>query len=186
MYCLYVIGYRNSLIPFHSKKVLLWHLNVADNNKTYLGFRVRYPIFLPDFNQIWIFSTDLHKVLSIRFHGNTSSGSRADTCGQADMTKTIRAFRHCANAPKLYTVNRWIKATLHRLLSFSYLFLHPAVLCLCIQTYYTPKQQVIRHSWWEKSPSSALSVHNRQRLTLCVKLHGLTGVAYFKISYFET
>jgi len=127
VYCLYLIGYRNSLIPFHSKKVLLWRLNIADNNKTFLSLHVRYPIFLPDFNEIWIFSTDLHKVPSIRFHGNTSSESRADACGQADMTKTIRAFRHCANTPKLYTVMCLIEATLHRLFSFIYLFVYPAV-----------------------------------------------------------
>jgi hypothetical protein len=30
-------------------------INVAANNETYLGLYVKYPIFLPDFNQTWIF-----------------------------------------------------------------------------------------------------------------------------------
>jgi hypothetical protein len=112
---------------------------------------VRHPIFLPDFNQIWIFSTDLHKVPRVRFHGNKSSGSRADTCGTRTWRRQYVLFA-TADTPKLYTVIRWIKAKLHKLFSFSYLFIYPAVHWLCIQKYYTPKQQVIRRSWWEKSP----------------------------------
>jgi hypothetical protein len=40
------------------------------------------------------------KVLNIKFHGNPSSGSRADTCEQTDMTNLIGAFRNYENAPK--------------------------------------------------------------------------------------
>jgi hypothetical protein len=37
-------------------------------------------IFLPDFNQIWSFQTDiLIKVPNIKFYGNPSSGGRAGT-----------------------------------------------------------------------------------------------------------
>jgi hypothetical protein len=36
------------------------YLNVVSKNKTYLGLHVQHPIFLPDFNQIWNFSTDFH------------------------------------------------------------------------------------------------------------------------------
>jgi len=39
-----------------------------------------------------------------KFHGNPSSGSRTDTCGQTDgqtdMKNEIVAFRHYAKAPK--------------------------------------------------------------------------------------
>jgi len=39
------------------------------------------------------------KYSSIEFHENLSSGSRVVTCGQADLTKLIVAFRNLTNAP---------------------------------------------------------------------------------------
>jgi hypothetical protein len=48
---LYLLSYSNSLIPFQLQRALLWRFIVAGNNK---------PIFLPDFNQIWVFSTHFH------------------------------------------------------------------------------------------------------------------------------
>jgi hypothetical protein len=38
-WCSYLMGYPNSLIPFHSKGAFLWRFNIADNNKTYLHIR---------------------------------------------------------------------------------------------------------------------------------------------------
>ena len=46
-------GPANSLIPFHSKKALVWWFN-----KRYSLLRVKFPINLPDFKKIWIFSAD--------------------------------------------------------------------------------------------------------------------------------
>jgi hypothetical protein len=51
-------GLANSLIPFQAKRALLWRLNVVGNSKRYFGLLVKCPIFLSDFNQIWIFSTE--------------------------------------------------------------------------------------------------------------------------------
>jgi hypothetical protein len=51
-------GLSNSLIPFHSNRALLWRLNVGRSNRTYLGLHAKRSIFLPDFNQICIISTD--------------------------------------------------------------------------------------------------------------------------------
>jgi hypothetical protein len=61
-----------------------------------------YPLFLSDFNETWIFSTDFQKKnLNLQFHRNPSGGSRV-LCGQTqrrtDM-KLIVAFRNFANAP---------------------------------------------------------------------------------------
>jgi hypothetical protein len=42
-----------------------------------------YPLFLSDFNETWIFSTDLLKT-PIKFHQNSSSGSRIVLWGQTD------------------------------------------------------------------------------------------------------
>jgi len=46
--------------------------------------QVKCPIFLPSFNQIWIFSNYFIEVPNIKFHGNPSSGSGANIRGQKD------------------------------------------------------------------------------------------------------
>jgi len=71
-------------------------------SKIYIGLHVKYPLFLPGFNDTWIFSTDFQKILKSQiswkicpvgaelFHAN----------GRTDMTKLKVAFRNFANAPK--------------------------------------------------------------------------------------
>jgi hypothetical protein len=88
-YSLYLLGYPNSTIPFHSKRAPSWLYNVTENNNMYLGLHVKCPIRLYNFNQIFISVTDLPKRPQYKIHGNPSSGSRADTCEQAD-TQTDR------------------------------------------------------------------------------------------------
>lgn len=48
-------------MPFYSKRELLWRFNVRRYIETYVGLREKWPLFFLDFNQIWIFSTDIHK-----------------------------------------------------------------------------------------------------------------------------
>jgi hypothetical protein len=71
----------------------------------YNGLRVKYPLFLSDFNENLIFSTNFRKI-RIPFHENPSSRSRVVPCwwtdGKTDMTKLLAAFRNFANAPKHY------------------------------------------------------------------------------------
>ena len=50
----------------------------------YIGLQVKYPLFLSDFNETWIFSTDFGKILKIKFHENPSNESRIFPCGPAD------------------------------------------------------------------------------------------------------
>lgn len=63
----------------------LWRIYVAGNNKTYVGILVKCPIFCQlltkfgDSRQIFV-----KKTPNIKFHGNRSGGSRADTCGRTD------------------------------------------------------------------------------------------------------
>jgi len=72
----------------------------------YFGLHVKYPLFLSDFNEPWIFWTAFWKKKSsnIKFHGNSYSGSQVVPCGLADghtdMTKVIAASHNFANAPK--------------------------------------------------------------------------------------
>jgi len=74
-WCLYILGYCNSLIQFYSKTALSWRFNVAENN-------VKCQVFLPSYNQIWNFSTYFKEVHNDKFYVNPSSGSLVDTCGQ--------------------------------------------------------------------------------------------------------
>jgi hypothetical protein len=72
-----------NLTKFHSKTALLWRFKIAGkNNKTYTGLRVKFPIFLPDFNINEGFSTDFYKRTPpphTKLHANPSIGSSADT-----------------------------------------------------------------------------------------------------------
>ena len=68
------------------------------------GLRVKFQIFLPDFNQIWMVSFFFIEVPSIKFHGNSYNWSRADTLwqtdGRKDMTKLVGAICDYGNASK--------------------------------------------------------------------------------------
>jgi hypothetical protein len=55
---------------------------MSPNSKTYFGLHVKCPKILLDFNQIWNLSAYFES--AIKFHGNPSSGDRADTSGQTD------------------------------------------------------------------------------------------------------
>jgi hypothetical protein len=77
----------------------------------YIGLGVKFPLFLPDFNESWIFCTDLRKKYSnIKFYENQSSGRRVVSCKEAggrtdrqtDVTKLTAAFPNLAKAPKIF------------------------------------------------------------------------------------
>ena len=50
----------SSSILFNSKRALLWRFIVAGNNKTCFALYGKCPIFLSNFNQIWIVLTGFH------------------------------------------------------------------------------------------------------------------------------
>ena len=76
--------------------------------KMYIGLHVKYPLFLSDFNENWIFSKILDRYSYIKFHENPSIGSQYVPCEQMDgrtyMTKLIVTSHNIANAPKNYVV----------------------------------------------------------------------------------
>ena len=67
--------------------MLLWRIYVVGNNRTYLGLRVKCPIFWPDVTRFVIYRQAFIKFPNIKFRGYPSSGTGADTCGQTYMTK---------------------------------------------------------------------------------------------------
>jgi hypothetical protein len=68
----------------------------------YIGFHVKYMLFLSDIKEIRIFSADFWKIL--KYQISWKSIQREPSCStwtarQMDMTKTIDAFRNFANVP---------------------------------------------------------------------------------------
>jgi hypothetical protein len=55
--------------------------------------------FCPILNIFELSRQFLTKVPNIEFHENTSSGRRADTCGQTEMAELIGAVRDYVNFP---------------------------------------------------------------------------------------
>lgn len=60
--------------------------------ETHTGLHSECPMFLWDFSQIWIFSTDYRNSLEVKYHKNPSNENCADTCGRTNTTKLTGAF----------------------------------------------------------------------------------------------
>jgi hypothetical protein len=60
----------------------LWRIYVPGNNKAYSELYVKCQAVLSDFNQMWIFSTDIHKIP--QFQILRISVQREAFCGQTD------------------------------------------------------------------------------------------------------
>ena len=88
---------HKTCVSFSLKLLLKTFLSLKKNSARYCykvkSLHVKYPLFLSHLNQIWIFSTDSRKEsLNIKFHQNSSSGSRLVPCGRTDMTKQNSRF----------------------------------------------------------------------------------------------
>jgi len=85
---------------------LIWNLAHPKKKWTrydrkYVGFRVKYPLFLSDFSELEFFDTFSKSIKMSNFLKISPLGAEffhAD--GQTDMTKLIVALRNFAKAPK--------------------------------------------------------------------------------------
>jgi len=68
--------------------------NERDKSIMYIGFYVKHPSFLFDFNGLEFSGQILEKYSNIKFHKNPSSGSPVVPC------EKTAAFRNLANAPQ--------------------------------------------------------------------------------------
>ena len=97
----------------HKMRVLIFFTtyawNISYSKKTSVRYyrctrlRVKYPLFVSDFNDTWIFLDRFSKKYSnIIFYENPFSGSRVVPCGQTDMTKLMVAVCNFANEPTYF------------------------------------------------------------------------------------
>ena len=70
------------------------HCVLPSNIKTYLGLHVKRPIFLSDFNQIWILSTYFRMSPLSNFMKIRPKGTRVRTCTQTDRHYQSTACAH--------------------------------------------------------------------------------------------
>jgi hypothetical protein len=70
-------------------------------NIGYLGLHVKYSLFVSDFNENWIFSTDFLKIHKYQISWNPCSWSRLVPFGLTDLRSLIVTFRKFANAHKM-------------------------------------------------------------------------------------
>lgn len=59
---------------------------------------LKFSIFLSNFNQMWILSTDFNTVIDIKFRENPYTGNRVDKFVGTRMTKVTGAFSDYARA----------------------------------------------------------------------------------------
>ena len=93
-----------TIIQYNARSVHTQHTKELTEiwSNMYIGLHVKYPLFLSDFNEEWIFSTDFRKK-KLKYKISWKSVLWEPSCsmwkdGQTDMTKLIVALRN--NAPK--------------------------------------------------------------------------------------
>jgi len=120
--CVQMGGRTDSLIPFQSNRALLWRFIIADNTETYSGLCVMCSIFVPNFNQIWVFKS-FHKCThqfsrkSIQLESLWYVQTDRQTDRQRDLAIVIGACRDYTNTPSNSSI-------LLHVLKFRTMFVH--------------------------------------------------------------
>jgi hypothetical protein len=84
-------------VAYFSKSFFLKHLSFSEElsqiwSKMYIVLHVKYPSFLSDFHETWIFSKQIFtKSSNIKFHENPSSGSRDVSCVRTDRNEEVNS-----------------------------------------------------------------------------------------------
>jgi len=76
--------------------------------KKYVDFHVKYPLFLSDFNEIWIFSTDFRKIPNYQISWNLSSGNLVIPCRQRHEANS-RSLQFYEHLKKTHHINEWMQ-----------------------------------------------------------------------------
>ena len=76
------------------KHFSFWEELSEIRSKTCIGLHIKYPLFLPDFNETWIFLTYFEKYSNIKYYENPSSGNRVFPCGRTDGQTDRQTDRH--------------------------------------------------------------------------------------------
>jgi hypothetical protein len=135
--------FRDNFCPKHFS---FWEEIIQILSQTFVSLHDTciYPLFLSDFNETWIFSTDFRKILICQILGIPAQWKPGVLCRRTDRptdtTKLIVAFRNFANAPKdvKCRVFRWSKGLLSLLVTK-----HLAVVGRISQTFFTLKVPAI-------------------------------------------
>ena len=92
-----LIEYKMCVLIF--SRAFFW--NISHLNKNWarydkikcIGIRVKYSLFLSDFNKTWIISTEFWKILQYQTSWSPSSGSRVVTCVRTERQTDIQTGR---------------------------------------------------------------------------------------------
>jgi hypothetical protein len=95
------------LYKFYPKHFLLQEELREILLKIFIGLNVKYPVFLIEFYETWIFTTNFRKkntqisnLVKIRPVGTELFHAGGQIDGQTDIKKLIATYRNFANAPK--------------------------------------------------------------------------------------
>ena len=98
---------KKKRVTEHFLYKFIWHIphskkNGAKYDQKRICLHVQYPLFLSDFNETWIFSTDFLKILKNQISRKSMQWKprwSKRTGGQTDMKKLLVAFRNFAKLP---------------------------------------------------------------------------------------